>query len=326
MRRSEWHSLFKVPWFPVIEYDSQPDSWVLELQHRGGPLQSVLNRARQKNLALSAFVLLLLAVSIGVLTIAGIRAHNFARLQMDFVASISHELRTPLAAIFSAGENIKDGVVSEKSSLANYGSMIISQSRQLMSHVDRILLFASIRSGKDRYHMRPLEIAEILRCVRNNTSALIQEESNTVEEYLEPDLPAVFGDLLAISGCLENLITNAVKYGREDRRICISATQHVSNDMGQVVAIAVQDHGIGIKSSELKEIFEPFYRSPEAASAQIHGTGLGLFLASHLAEAMGGSLSVVSEVGVGSVFTLRLPIAAVDENEPEMTGTTARRR
>jgi len=140
MRRSEWHSLFKVPWFPVIEYDSQPDSWVLELQHRGGPLQSVLNRARQKNLALSAFVLLLLAVSIGVLTIAGIRAHNFARLQMDFVASISHELRTPLAAIFSAGENIKDGVVSEKSSLANYGSMIISQSRQLMSHVDRILI------------------------------------------------------------------------------------------------------------------------------------------------------------------------------------------
>ena len=72
---------------------------------------------RQKNLTISAFVLLLLVVSIGVLTIAGFRAQRFARLQMDFVASVSHELRTPLTAIFSAGENIRDGVVTEKSSL-----------------------------------------------------------------------------------------------------------------------------------------------------------------------------------------------------------------
>jgi signal transduction histidine kinase len=203
--------------------------------------------------------------------------------------------------------------------------MIISQSRQLRNHVDRILLFASIRSGKDRYNLRTLGIAEILQRVRDNTSALIQEESYTVEEHVEPDLPGVFGDLFAISGCLENLITNAVKYGREDRRICISATLHEAKDKGQVVAIAVQDHGIGIKSSELKHIFEPFYRSPEAASAQIHGTGLGLSLANHLAQAMGGSLSAVSEVGVGSVFILRLPIAVAEENEPEMTGATKQR-
>jgi signal transduction histidine kinase len=71
----------------------------------------------------------------------------------------------------------------------------------------------------------------------------------------------------------------------------------------------VQDHGIGIRSSELQHIFEPFYRSPEVATAQIRGTGLGLYLAKHLAEVIGGRLSVVSEVGVGSIFTLHLPAA-----------------
>ena len=73
--------------------------------------------------------------------------------------------------------------------------------------------------------------------------------------------------------------------------------------------VPVEDHGIGIGRSELKDIFEPFYRSSEARAAQIHGTGLGLSLARHLAEAMGGRLSVRSEIGLGSVFTLHLQLA-----------------
>jgi signal transduction histidine kinase len=232
---------------------------------------------------------------------------------MDFVASVSHELRTPLTAIFSAGENIKDGIITEKPGLMHYGSIIIGQSRQLMKHVDRILLFASIRSGKDRYTLLPLEISEILRRVRSDTSALLLEESCPVEEHVEPALPLVLGDWFAVCGCLENLISNAAKYSSVNRRIRISATlQHVDHG-GERVAISVEDHGIGIKPSELKRIFEPFYRSPEATAAQIHGTGLGLPLAKHLAEAMGGSLSVASEVGVGSVFTLHLRTVAAGE-------------
>ena len=134
------------------------DSWLLELQHRAGPLQLAIERVRRNNLAVSALVLLLLALSIAVLSFAGYRAQNFAKLQMDFVASVSHELRTPLTAIFSAGENIKDGLIRNKSELAEYGGIVTAQSRQLMNHVDRILLFASIRSGKDRYTLRPHEV------------------------------------------------------------------------------------------------------------------------------------------------------------------------
>jgi signal transduction histidine kinase len=321
LRNSQWQSSIGNIWFPVFEYGSQPDSWMLELRHRSGPLQAVIDGVRQKNLMISAFLFLLLAVNITVLTVAGFRAQKFARLQMDFVASVSHELRTPLAGIFSAGENIRDGVVTGRSGLNHYGSLIISQCRQLIKHVDRVMLFASMRSGKDRYYIRPLEVSEILRNVRNDTAALVSEESFIVEEHVEAVVSRVMGDLDAVRGCLENLITNAVKYRRSGRVIRISATREWVSNKGNQVAISVEDHGVGLKSSELEHIFEPFYRCPEAIALQIRGTGLGLCLAKHLAESMGGSLSVISEFGVGSIFTLHLPMPTEAESESSTTSS-----
>jgi two-component system, OmpR family, sensor histidine kinase SenX3 len=320
LRSSEWHNFYGSVWFPVIEYESTPTPWILVIQRRAGPLQDVISGVRRKNFAVSAFLLLLLALNIALLTMAGMRAQKFNKLQMDFVASVSHELRTPLTAIFSAAENIKDGVIRDKSDLADYGSMVMSQSRHLMEYVDRILLFASIRSGKDRYNMRPLQISEILQRIRKNMAGLIIEESCILEEVIEPGLPCVRGDLLGVCGCLENLITNAIKYGGIDRRIRISVCLQTTEN-GKDVAISIQDRGIGIRSSELKQIFEPFYRSPEATLAQIPGTGLGLSVCKHLAEAMGGRLSVISEVGVGSVFTLHLLTA--DSQQAELTATSS---
>ena len=255
LRSEQWRSFSGPVWFPTIEYAARPDPWVLVLQHRNGTLQSVVDRVRRRNLAISALVLLLLAVNMGIVTVAGFRAQTFARLQMDFVASISHELRTPLTAIFSAGENIKDGFVSGQSNLQHYGSIVISQARQLMDLVDRILLFATIRSGKDRYNLRPLEVPEILQRVRKTTEGLIiEEDAYTVEEHIEPDLPCVLGDLSAVCGCLENLITNAVKYSESDRRIRISATLHELHNQRKEIWISVEDHGIGIGGSELQHI------------------------------------------------------------------------
>ncbi len=320
LRSVEWHNFYGSAWFPVIEYEPHPSPWILLIQRRAGPLQDVINGVRRKNLAMSAFLLLLLALTMALLTMAGIRAQKFNRLQTDFVASVSHELRTPLTAIFSAAENIKDGVIHGKSDLADYGSMVMGQSRHLMEYVDRILIFASIRSGKDRYNIRPLQISEILQRVHKNMATLIIEASCTIEQVIEPGLPCVLGDQLAVCGCLENLITNAIKYGGSDRRIRISACLQTTGN-GKEVAISVQDRGIGIHSSELKQIFEPFYRSPEARSAQIPGTGLGLSVCKHLAEAMDGWVSVNSEVGVGSVFTLHLPTA--DFQTAELTATSS---
>ncbi|HXJ90062.1 MAG TPA: HAMP domain-containing sensor histidine kinase [Candidatus Binatia bacterium] len=318
----DWHTFYGPAWFPVIEYKSHPTPWVLAVQHRGESLQEGINRVRQRNLAVSTLLMALLALNIALLTMAGIRAQKLNKLQMDFVASVSHELRTPLTAIFSAAENIRDGVVHDKSSLADYGSMVMGQSRHLMDYVDRILLYASIRSGKDRYNIVPLRVSEILAHVRKNMASLIIEESCVIEEAIDPNLPGVLADPLAVSSCLENLITNAIKYSGDERRIRITAALETTENAKQV-AISIQDRGIGIHSSELKYIFEPFYRTPAATLAQIPGTGLGLSVCKHLAEAMGGQLSVKSEVGIGSTFTLHLRTADVQQPELAIAGSTA---
>ena len=158
LKGEEWRSFSAPVWFPAIEYSADDNSWILVVQSKHGPLQELVHSVRRRNLAISGLVLLLLAINMGIATVAGFRAQRFADLQMNFVASVSHELRTPLSVLHSAAENIKDGVVRESGTLAQYGSLMMSQTRQLMSHVDRILLYASIRSGKARYNVRPVMV------------------------------------------------------------------------------------------------------------------------------------------------------------------------
>jgi signal transduction histidine kinase len=251
-------------------------------------------------------------------------AVQFAKLQMEFVASISHELRTPLAVISSAAENIADGVVEGKEQLARYGSVIRNQSRQITDLVNQILLFASTRNKKTRYTLRSLQVSEIIALAMENTAELVREAGFVVEQQVEPDLPSIAGDLSALSHCLQNLIGNAIKYSGQIRWICIRALLAEARNTGnREIQISVQDRGIGIDKSDLPHIFEPFYRSPAVSAAQIHGTGLGLLLAKSIAEAMNGKLTVESKLGSGSTFTLHLPIAQ-QEQSPAAAGAGRR--
>jgi signal transduction histidine kinase len=304
----DWHHFSGPVWFPVFQYSASANPWMLVLTHQTGRLEDVVSTVRRLNFFANGVVLLLLAASISLLALSALRARNFARLQMDFVASISHELRTPLTAIYSAGENLADGVVERRPQLQQYGSIIKTQARQLMELVDQILTFASTRNGEKRYDLQPLGVPSIIELALRNSQAVIRAGGFAVEHEIEPDLPQVRGDLTAIASCLQNLLVNAVKYSKETRRIRISA-KLANPTKKPEIRISVQDFGTGIDSADLGQIFKPFYRSLRARSAQIHGTGLGLAVAKEIADAMGGSLTVSSTVDVGSTFTLHLPIA-----------------
>lgn len=288
---------------------------MLIVQHRAGPLEAIATSIRRRNLMTGSIVLLLLTVDMGLIIFASRRAHKLAKLQLDFVASVSHELLTPLAAIYCTGQNVMDGLVQTKTDSIAHGSIITGQARQLIDLVKQILLFASTENGTNRYTLRPLQVLGILQSVRKNVAMLVEGTGFQVEQQVQAGLPYVMGDLPALSQCLQNLLLNAVKYSGRNRWIVISASVHEEENHHKEVRISVQDHGSGISSSELPHIFEPFYRSPKVVDAQIHGTGLGLTVAKRIAEAMGGSLSVTSEVGVGSTFTLHLPVARNSDTE-----------
>ena len=250
---------------------------------------------------------------------------QLARLQMEFVASVSHELRTPLAVLRSAADNISDGLVEGRAELRRYGAVLQNQSRRMSQLVDEILLFASTEDRKNPYVLRPLEVAQIIDSVVSSTETLVRGAGFVMDREIALDLPPVMGDLMGISQCLQNLIGNAIKYGNDHRRIVLSAAA-AGIERGQVeeVRISVADRGLGIERSEIAHIFDPFYRSPKVVAAQIHGTGLGLSLAKRIAEAMGGKLSVTSELSVGSTFTLHLRIASEQEVQtPNMASEPA---
>jgi signal transduction histidine kinase len=148
-----------------------------------------------------------------------------------------------------------------------------------------------------------LNAADIVDNVLASTGGLIRAAQFTVECDVDPSLPPVVGDRLAVSQCLENLVTNALKYGNEARWLKLRTRLAPDNS---AVEISVSDRGIGIASGDLTRIFEPFYRSRSVRVAQISGTGLGLAVARQIAQAMGGTLTVESEFERGSTFTLRL--------------------
>ena len=271
----------------------------------------------------------LIATIASVWTIQRIRmtgAIQLARLQMEFVASVSHELRTPLAVISSAADNIADGLV-KTDALKKYGAAIQNQSRQMTELVDQILLFSATKDRQNQAAFGPLDVPKILHSVIQQASDSVRASGFQIELEIEPALPRVRGDSLALARCLQNMIVNAAKYSGESRWIGVRASLSHSQLRGRrEIQIAVRDRGIGIAKSELAQVFEPFYRSPAVVAEQIHGTGLGLSVSKNIAEAMGGHLTVASELGAGSVFTLHLPIAEEHSSErpPEsqVDGTT----
>jgi signal transduction histidine kinase len=307
-----------ITWFPLVREVAEDQDWRLVVRHRrGGALGAFVADSHRRDLAISFGVLFLLVISMAILIITSTRAQRLAKLQMDFVTAVSHELRTPLTVISSAAENIAHGVVEGKQQLAQYGSVIGNQARKLFEMVEQILLFAAIREGHQRYSLRTLTVAEIIDSALSNTAGLIQEAQFKIEQEIEPNLPQVTGDLSALSQCVQNLITNALKYGSGQRWIGIQARSADHGLGGKEIEISISDRGIGIEAGDLPHIFEPFYRSPLVAAAQIHGTGLGLPLAKSIAEAMKGELTVRSAPGRGSTFTLHLPCSERPIRDPD---------
>ncbi len=132
---------------------------------------------------------------------------------------------------------------------------------------------------------------------------LIESGGFSVEEFVAESLPQISVDRSALSGAIQNLIANSVKYSNGSKWIRVSAVNG-----GGSIRIAVEDKGIGIAGDELKRIFEPFYRSKDVVDSQISGNGLGLNLVQKIVDAHGGKITAESKPGKGSKFTIELPI------------------
>jgi signal transduction histidine kinase len=287
-------------------------AWQLFIKHRAGSLEAAVAGTRRRNLAISFGILLLLGASVGFIVLSSRRAEKLAAQQMEFVAGVSHELRTPLAVICSAAENLADGVIDDAEQIKRYGGLIRSEGRRLAGMVEQVLEFAGAQSERMKYDLRPADLSRVIEDAIAASRLKLDEGGFDVEMNVADDLPAVAADEPALSRAIQNLLSNAMKYGGESRWIGLRA-ETIKTSTGEEAQITVSDRGLGISPSELPRIFEPFYRGREVAAAQIHGNGLGLSLVKQIIAAHGGRVTVESKPGQGSAFTLHLP--AIDAGE-----------
>jgi signal transduction histidine kinase len=278
-------------------------------KRRDGSLEQAVGAIRRRNLGISLGTLALLAITSGLMVLATQRAQRLARQQIEFVAGVTHELHTPLTAIRSAGQNLADGVVADPAQVRRYGALIEGEGRRLSDMVGQALEFAGIQSGRRIYHPRRVEVGEIVDGALADSRWRLQEKRVEVEREVEPGLPPVLVDPAALRRAVANLVENAVKYGGRAGWIGVRARRSATVGVGGV-EITVADRGPGIRKEDLPHLFEPFFRGRDAATGGISGSGLGLSLVRHIAEAHGGRVTVTTEMGKGSAFTLNLPAAA----------------
>ena len=283
--------------------------WRLVVRHRAGSLEQIVARARLRNVAISASILLLILATVTWLVRITRQAQRLAELQMNFVAGVSHELRTPLTVIRTAAFNLCGKIAERPDQVERYGRLIQDESEKLAVLVEQILRYGRSRTGAVIQDREPVSMESLIDDGLRSSRISAGNPGLIVEKQIEPGLPLVLADEQALKHAFKNLVDNAVKYGTEGNNWIGIYACAVEDSDGQVVEFKVADRGPGIPLEEQAHIFDPFFRGRRAVEDQIHGTGLGLNLVKKIVEAHGGTITLKSEPMKGAEFTVRLPAA-----------------
>lgn len=275
---------------------------VLGIHTVGNTLQQVINERTRTNFFLLLSLDLIMIVAL-ILVFRNLRKEvNLAQNKSDFVSNVSHEIRTPLALISMFAETLEMGRVPTEEKKQEYYRIIHRESQRLTGIVNRILTFSQTEAKKKTFHLTRLGAAAEVNAVMNTYDFHLR---NKGFDYFVESTKEIWirADREALTECIINLIDNAMKYSEDIRQIEIRITRDRDHGL-----ISVTDKGIGISRQDQKNIFDKFYRVAGGNLARTRGTGLGLSLVKQLMESQKGKVTVVSERGAGSTFTLHFPL------------------
>jgi two-component system phosphate regulon sensor histidine kinase PhoR len=227
------------------------------------------------------------------------------RIRRDFVANVSHELRTPLTAIRGYAETLLEGALEDQENNRRFVEIIKAHAIRLNNISSDLLTLSELEAGRARPD--PERVA--VRAAAESAMRTLESEARLRGVSLtcgHMEDAQVLGDRLQIEQALVNLLDNAVKFNRPAGEVLMEVTRTGDSR----VKITITDTGIGIPYDDLPRIFERFYRVDKARSREVGGTGLGLSIVKHIIERMNGTVSVESQLGKGSTFTLLLPAAS----------------
>lgn len=254
------------------------------------------------------------------------QAKLLERMRVDFVANASHELRTPLSSLLGFIETLRGPAKGDPEAANRFLDIMRNEAQRMVRLIDDLLSLSRIELDR---HVRPegrVRMAELLRSIVRSMEAYASQRDVTVRIENPEDLPIVRGDHDQLIQVFQNLIDNAIKYGRVGGEITISAepVAHLRNAKAPGVIIAVADDGEGIAPEHIPRLTERFYRVDTARSRKLGGTGLGLAIVKHIVTRHRGSIEIFSELGKGTVAKVGLPLVESESDRAGLSGTDDR--
>ncbi|MEM0908658.1 MAG: ATP-binding protein [Pseudomonadota bacterium] len=238
------------------------------------------------------------------------------RMREDFVANASHELRTPLAALTGFIETLQGHARDDPEARDQFLAIMHTQAERMKRLTDALLSLSRIEM---RAHVQPSDLIDVTATVRQAvemTRSLAREAGVALEVDVQDGQLPIRADSDEIIQLVDNLVENAIKYGGDGGRVVVCLCKQTAGT-GETAVISVQDFGKGIAPQHVPRLTERFYRVDVEASRARQGTGLGLAIVKHIVARHRGRLTVRSELGAGSTFTVKIPLDHTAELAPD---------
>jgi PAS domain S-box-containing protein len=240
-----------------------------------------------------------------------------SRAKSAFLTNMSHELRTPLNAIIGYSEMLEED--AREQGLGEFVpdlARIHTSGKHLLGLINDLLDLSKIEAGRMDLYLETFELADLIRNTLATIEPLAERRRNALHAQIPDDLGSMHSDQTKVGQALLNLLSNAAKF-TEGGTIALEASRELDSEGAEWVVFEVIDDGIGMTHDELSRLFRPFVQADPSTTRKYGGTGLGLTISRRLCEIMGGQISVESEPGRGSTFTIRLPADVQADHRPQ---------
>lgn len=296
------------------------DNWILHAKIIDSPTIAASNASLTRNLIVLGLAVISLFGALVFMFITAKKERELAQHQAGFLANVTHELKTPLATMQAAGENLADGRVNDSERIKTYGDHIYNETIRLRKMIDKLLDIARIDSGQTTVQRAPHRLDDLVRYYYESHKSYIESKGFEFNLEIEDDLPKVRVDSDHFETILNNLIDNAVKYSRSEKRIDLQLYKQDNK-----VHLAVKDRGIGIPKYARHQIFKKFYRLEDSLTARTKGHGLGLSIVENLVMTNHGEIRIEPNFPQGSIFIVSFPFISeevtAELSEPKKTET-----